>query len=93
MEESDNKIPCVTEGVFLVYCSKEVSINGAFGQCHSLNKLKPFISEKAVGKGRTHAWYLGSIDPQKTVTIVYESKEQEAKDRVFPLLFSITTSS
>jgi hypothetical protein len=53
------------------YCSKEVAINGALGQCHSLNKTKPFVSSKAVGKGNTYSWYLGSIDQSKTITIAY----------------------
>jgi protein transport protein SEC23 len=58
----------------LVYCSKEVGLNGALGQCYSLNKSKPFVSDKVVGKGKTHAWYLGSADQFKTLTFVYETK-------------------
>jgi hypothetical protein len=50
-------------------------LNGALGQCYSLSKTKSFVSDKVVGKGGTHAWYLGSIDPLKTITIVYETKE------------------
>jgi hypothetical protein len=44
-----------------------------------LDKSKSFVSEKIVGKGNTHAWYFGSIDPNKSITIVYEIKEGEAK--------------
>lgn len=65
---------CVSEGTMFAYCSKEVAINGVLGQCHSLGKKKSFVSDKMVGKGGTHAWYLGSIDPQKTVTLQYETK-------------------
>jgi hypothetical protein len=51
-----------------------VAINGALGQCYSLNISKPFISEKVIGKGKTHAWYLGGADQYKSLTIVYETK-------------------
>ncbi len=77
----------------MAYCSKEVAINGALGQCYSLNKHKPFVSEKVVGKGKTHSWYLGSIDSFKTVTLVYETKEAEAKEQVKVLLLSTTISN
>ena len=56
------------------YCSKEVAINGAFGQCHSLAKTKPFVSSKVVGKGGTYSWYLGSVDQYKSITVAYETK-------------------
>ena len=80
MEEiGDEKMSCVTEGVLFVHCSKDIAINGALGQCHSLDKSKSFVSEKIIGKGNTHAWYFGSIDPNKSITIVYEIKEGEAK--------------
>ena len=72
---SDEKLPCMTEGVLFAYCSKEVAINGALGQCYSLAKTKSFVSDKVIGKGGTHAWHLGSIDPLKTITIIYETKE------------------
>ena len=58
----------------MIYCSKEVAINGALGQCYSLNKTKPFVSSKVVGKGNTYSWYLGSVDHFKTITVVYETK-------------------
>lgn len=66
----------------LVFCSREITINGALGQCHSLNVTKPFVSDKLIGKGGTCSWHLGSVDRQKTVTIFYECKEQEAKEEV-----------
>ena len=53
------------------YCSKEAAINGALGQCFSLNKTKPFVSSKVVGKGNTYSWYLGSVDQYKSLTIQY----------------------
>ena len=64
----------MSEGSIFVYCSKEVAINGALGQVYSLAKKKPFVSDKVVARGGTHAWYLGSIDCQKTITFVYETK-------------------
>lgn len=70
-----------------VYCSKEVSINGILGQCHSLGKTKPFVSNKVVGKGGTYNWYLGSVDQFKTMTVVYETKDAEAKEQVLSILF------
>lgn len=70
----------MTEGVISVYVSKEVTINGVLGHCHSLNKMKPFVSDsKVIGKGNTHSWSLGSIDPEKTLTFVYEAKNAESK--------------
>jgi hypothetical protein len=36
--------------------------------------MKNFVSEKQIGKGKTHAWYLGSLDTNKTITIAYETK-------------------
>jgi len=83
----------VTEGVLFAYASKEVAFNGALGQCHPLGKTKSFVSEKVVGKGGTHAWYLGSIDPLKTITIVYETKEPEAKSEVGFYLYSFSISN
>jgi protein transport protein SEC23 len=65
----------MSEGTIQVYCSKEVTINGALGHCYGLNKMKAFVSEKQIGKGKTHAWYLGSLDTNKTITIAYETKE------------------
>ena len=73
-QEQNNKLNTVTEANVYVYCSGEVGINGALGQCHSLNRTKPFVSDKVVAKGKTHAWYLGSLDQFKTITIVYETK-------------------
>lgn len=64
----------MTEAVVFAYCSRDVAINGALGQCYSLNKTKSFVSDKVVGKGGTYSWYLGSADPLKTITIVYETK-------------------
>jgi hypothetical protein len=90
---SEEKLPCATEGVLFAYASKEVAFNGALGQCYSLGKPKGCVSDKVVGKGGTHAWYLGSIDPLKTITIIYETKESEAKSEVSCLPFSSTTSS
>lgn len=75
------------------YCSKEVALNGALGQCYSLNKSKPFVSEKVVGKGKTYSWYLGSLDSFKTITLVYETKESEAKQQVTKLQFSSIISN
>lgn len=83
----------MTEGVLFAYASKEVAFNGALGQCHPLGKTKSFVSEKVVGKGGTHAWYLGSIDPLKTITIVYEIKEPEAKSEVGFYLYSFSISN
>lgn len=54
-----------------IYCSREVTINGALGHCASLGKSKSFVSDKVIGKGKTHAWYLGSVDANKTITFVY----------------------
>jgi hypothetical protein len=54
-------------------------INGALGHCVSLNKGKTFVSDKVIGKGKTHAWYLGSLDTNRTITFVYDLKEAEAK--------------
>ena len=65
----------VTEGIVSVFASKDVSINGALGQCYSLNKSKPFVSDKQIGKGKTNSWYLGSMDRKKTITILYECKD------------------
>lgn len=65
-----------------IYCSKEVVINGALGHCVSLNKGKTFVSDKVIGKGKTHAWYLGSLDTNRTITFVYDLKEAEAKEQV-----------
>jgi protein transport protein SEC23 len=89
----DEKLPCVTEGVIFAYCSKDVAINGALGQCYSLSKSKSFVSDKVVGKGGTHAWYLGSIDPLKTITFVYETKESDSKFEVKSTQFSTTIFS
>ena len=58
-----------------------------------MGKTKSFVSEKLMGKGGTHAWYLGSIDPLKTITIIYETKEPEAKSDVKYYLFSSSISS
>lgn len=63
-----------TEGIISVFCSKDVVINGAFGHCHSLNKSKSFVSDKVIGKGKTNTWYLGSVEPQRTITVLYETK-------------------
>ena len=65
------------------YSSKEVAINGALGQCYSLNKSKPFVSSKVVGKGGTYSWYLGSVDQYKSITIAYETKDAEAKEQYY----------
>jgi hypothetical protein len=67
----DFKLLSSTEAVMMVYCSKEVAINGALGQCVSLSKTKSFVSDKVVGKGKTHQWYIGSADNLKTITVVY----------------------
>ena len=69
----------VTEGTLFVHASKDVAINGAIGECYPLAKKKPFVSDKVMGKGGTHVWYLGSIDKQKTITILYETKAQKAE--------------
>ena len=72
-----------TEGIVSVFASKDVVINGAFGHCHSLNKSKPFVSDKVIGRGNTHSWYLGSLDPERTITILYETKDAETKQRYY----------
>ena len=72
-----------------MYCSKEVALNGALGTAHPLGKKKSFVSDKVVAKGGTHAWYLGSLDSQKTITFVYETKESEIKTQVILSLPSI----
>lgn len=74
LENDDSQVICDSEAVMFVYCSKEVAINGVLGQCHSLNKPKPFVSTKPAGKGNTYSWYLGSVDQFKTMTIVYETR-------------------
>lgn len=52
------------------------------------------MSEKVVGKGKTYSWYLGSLDSFKTITLVYETKESEAKEQVqIPRYSSIIFSS
>ncbi len=48
-----------------------MSINGALGHCTSLNKGKTFVSDKVIGKGKTHAWYLGSLDSNRTISFAY----------------------
>lgn len=63
-----------SEALLSVFVSKDVVINGAFGHCYSINKSKPFVSEKIIGKGNTHSWYLGGLDPERTITILYETK-------------------
>lgn len=92
-EDEEKRLFCATEAVMYAYCSKEVSLNGVLGECYSLNKSKPFVSEKVVGKGKTYSWYLGSIDNFKTITLVYETKENEAKEQVLMRKYSITTFS
>lgn len=66
-----------------MFVSKDVVINGAFGHCHSINKSKPFVSDKVIGKGKTHSWYLGSLEPERTITILYETREAETKDNSY----------
>jgi len=67
-------VPLYTEAVTSVFVSKDVVINGAFGHCYSLCKPKPFVSDKVIGKGKTHSWYLGSLEPERTITVLYETK-------------------
>lgn len=64
----------MSECSIAIYCSREVSINGALGHCASMNKGKTFVSDKVIGKGKTHTWYLGSLDTNRTMTFVYELK-------------------
>ncbi len=90
-EDPETQVNWVSEAVVSVYASKEVEINGALGQCHSLMKKKPFVSSKVIGKGNTHSWYLGSLDKDKTITICYELALPEAKQQV-PLQINSTIS-
>lgn len=84
------KVDYVTEGVMSVFTSRDVVINGALGQCHSLNKTKPYVSDKQIGKGKTHSWYLGSIDRRKTITVMYETRDSETKEQTYYLQVKTT---
>jgi hypothetical protein len=50
------------------------------GQCYSLHKKSNGIqlAETEIGESGTNSWYIGSLDNNKTVSLLYESL---AKDK------------
>jgi len=57
-----------------VLLSKEVKIAGAIGQCIPLKdpKNNQYVSGTEIGVGGTNHWYLGSIDPNKSLAIYFD---------------------
>jgi len=55
-----------------VLTSKEFKVSGAIGPVASLKKKGPNVSEVEVGKGGTHAWSIGGIDPDTTIAIYFD---------------------
>lgn len=54
-------------GEITVHASKELKISGCIGQCTSLKKTGPQVSETEIGQGGTTAWYLGGLDRNLTL--------------------------
>ena len=57
---------------FEIQASKELKICGAIGQCASMNKKGPSVSENVVGVGGTSAWRICALDPSSTLGIYFE---------------------
>lgn len=51
------------------FVSKDLKICGAIGNCTSLKKGGPSVSEIEIGQGGTSAWYMGGIDRCSTQAI------------------------
>lgn len=73
------------EAQITILATKEIAINGILGHCLSLKRKGGSVSETEVGEGGTCTWYLGGIDPMKTLTVMFEinSKDKVAA-RVLP---------
>jgi len=63
---------------FEIQVSKELKICGAIGQCASMNKKGPSVSENTVGIGGTSAWRLCALDPSSTLALYFEVANQSA---------------
>lgn len=57
---------------FEVQTSKELKVCGAIGQCASMNRKGPSVSESVVGVGETSAWRICALDPSSTVALYFE---------------------
>jgi len=57
---------------FEVQTSKELKVCGAIGQCASMNRKGPCVSESPVGVGETSAWRICVGDPSSTLALYFE---------------------
>lgn len=61
---------------FEIQTCKELKVCGAIGQCASLNKTSPSVSESVVGVGGTTAWRLCGMDPSSTLALYFDVAAQ-----------------
>lgn len=61
-----------------IKCSRELKICGIIGPCISLNRRNPSVADTEIGVGGTSAWRLCGIDPNTSLTVVFEVANQQA---------------
>ena len=74
-----------------VFLSKDVKISGAIGQCIPIvdPKNNQYVSGTVIGNGGTNHWYLGGIDPTKSLAIYFDvdSTVEEKKNKNIHIQF------
>lgn len=55
-----------------VTCSKEVKVSGAIGQVTSMKQKNQFVADTEIGVGQTNAWYIGGLDPNKSIAFYFD---------------------
>jgi len=63
---------------FEIHVTKELKICGAIGQCASMGKKGPSVSESVVGVGGTSAWRICALDPSSTLAVYFEVANQSS---------------
>ena len=59
-------------GALEVFTSQDVKVCGAIGNCNSMHKKGPNVSETEIGLGGTNAWSMGGMDENTTMAVYFE---------------------
>jgi protein transport protein SEC23 len=74
-----------------VLVSRDLRVQGAIGPCISLKKAGPMVSENPIGESGTTSWYLGGIDRNSTLALLYDLNVKEAAASKFAFFQFLTT--
>ncbi len=73
-----NDLSLAFSAQFQATTSREFKIKGAIGNCTSLKRKNPCVSDEQVGVGDTCAWSLGALDRQTSLAIYFGMEYDKA---------------